>query len=86
MAEKKALYFDAGATEVWLCQLDGALDIFTSADPEKKLPNSPLFPISPSKSTLPKVGGSGQSAHWVFQPPTQSQLQQLPDQIPHACC
>ena len=53
MAEKKALYFDAGATEVWLCQLDGALDIFTSADPEKKLPNSPLFPDFPIQIDSP---------------------------------
>jgi Uma2 family endonuclease len=47
MAEKKALYFDAGASEVWLCQVDGSLEFFATANPEKKLPQSALFPDFP---------------------------------------
>jgi len=31
MAEKCALYFDAGAAEVWLCGLDGKLEFYTPA-------------------------------------------------------
>ena len=26
--EKRALYFDAGATEVWICNLDGSMSFF----------------------------------------------------------
>jgi hypothetical protein len=32
MADKKALYFDAGASEVWLCQLDGSREVFAASD------------------------------------------------------
>ena len=28
MAEKRALYFEAGAREVWLCELDGRLSFY----------------------------------------------------------
>jgi Uma2 family endonuclease len=30
--EKRALYFDAGATEVWICNLDGSFVFFVSPD------------------------------------------------------
>lgn len=41
MAEKRALYFEAGAQEVWFCGLDGALFFFT---PEGSLQHSALCP------------------------------------------
>lgn len=31
MDEKKALYFDAGASEVWFCDEDGSMTFFTAA-------------------------------------------------------
>jgi len=46
MREKIALYFDAGATEVWLCDEDGSLRYFTSPDTEVK--QSRLAPDFPS--------------------------------------
>lgn len=48
MAEKKALYFDAGASEVWLCQVDGTLEFFTTTAPESKLTHSTICPDFPS--------------------------------------
>jgi Uma2 family endonuclease len=30
--EKRALYFDAGAIEVWICKLDGSFIFFVSPD------------------------------------------------------
>ena len=30
--EKRALYFDAGASEVWICNLDGSITFFVSPD------------------------------------------------------
>jgi Uma2 family endonuclease len=30
--EKRALYFDAGASEVWICNLDGSITFFVSLD------------------------------------------------------
>lgn len=32
MAEKMALYFDSGASEVWFCEQDGTMTFFTAAD------------------------------------------------------
>ena len=34
MGEKRALYFDAGAREVWLCGLDGTMEFFLAVKPE----------------------------------------------------
>jgi Uma2 family endonuclease len=34
MREKRALYFDAGAEEVWFCRRDGQLEFFLAAAPE----------------------------------------------------
>lgn len=47
MREKMALYFDAGATEVWLCDEDGSLRFFSCAD--ERMERSaviPEFPLS----------------------------------------
>jgi len=30
--EKRALYFDAGATEVWICNLDGSMSFFSGVN------------------------------------------------------
>jgi len=45
MQEKMALYFDAGATEVWLCDDDGSLRFFTA--PETSVQQSLLAPDFP---------------------------------------
>ncbi|MGB6222978.1 Uma2 family endonuclease [Haloferula sp.] len=45
MREKMALYFDAGATEVWLCDDDGSLRFFSS--PGGQIKNSVLVPDFP---------------------------------------
>ena len=34
--EKRALYFDAGAAEVWICKLDGSITFFVSPDHETR--------------------------------------------------
>lgn len=46
MQEKAALYFDAGATEVWLCDDDGSLRFFTA--PGQQVAQSPLAPDFPN--------------------------------------
>ena len=43
--EKRALYFDAGATEVWICNLDGSMSFFSGVD--HQLPTSLLCPAFP---------------------------------------
>lgn len=53
MEEKKALYFDAGASEVWLCQPDGALEVFLAGDPEAKAADSEICPGFPSQIDSP---------------------------------
>lgn len=45
MQEKIALYFDAGASEVWLCHEDGSLRFFSA--PGKDLEKSRLAPDFP---------------------------------------
>jgi Uma2 family endonuclease len=45
--EKRTLYFDAGAAEVWICNLNGSISFFVAAGNE--LPASsicPVFPVS----------------------------------------
>lgn len=44
MDEKKALYFDAGAEEVWFCETDGSMRFFTAAGPVEASPRCPDFP------------------------------------------
>jgi Uma2 family endonuclease len=43
--EKRALYFDAGATEVWICNLDGSITFF--AGPDRQQSTSLLCPAFP---------------------------------------
>ena len=45
--EKRALYFDAGATEVWVCALDGSVSFFVS--PDHQLPTSSICPSFPDR-------------------------------------
>ncbi len=48
MAEKKALYFEAGAGEVWLCDEEGNMSFFTSPDgaATERSAHCPDFPVS----------------------------------------
>lgn len=46
MQEKMALYFDAGAAEVWLCDDDGTLRFFSS--PGAQIKTSAIFPEFPA--------------------------------------
>ncbi len=43
--EKKRLYFEGGAKEVWICSIEGELTFFVSA--EEVILNSKLFPDFP---------------------------------------
>jgi Uma2 family endonuclease len=45
--EKRALYFDTGATEVWICNLDGSMSFFAGADHE--VSTSVLCPAFPAR-------------------------------------
>jgi Uma2 family endonuclease len=45
ITEKRALYFDAGAAEVWVCALDGSISFFIS--PHQQLPASSICPPFP---------------------------------------
>ena len=45
--EKRALYFDAGAAEVWICGLDGSITFFVR--PNQQHPGSILCPVFPSR-------------------------------------
>src|SRR5271165_4079816 len=45
--EKRALYFDAGAAEVWICNLDGSITFFGS--PDHQLPASSICPSFPGR-------------------------------------
>jgi Uma2 family endonuclease len=47
--EKKRLYFDAGAREVWLCSNNGSITFFTSAG---QIPTSTLCPQFPKRIKL----------------------------------
>lgn len=51
MREKKALYFDAGACEVWFCSDSGAMS-FDLADSGGAAPASALFPTFPARIAL----------------------------------
>ena len=48
MAEKRALYFEAGAAEVWICRLDGAMTFLLRPDLEQR-DKSALCPDFPPK-------------------------------------
>jgi Uma2 family endonuclease len=45
--EKRALYFDAGATEVWICNLDGSIIFFVRPDLQRS--TSLLCPSFPDR-------------------------------------
>jgi Uma2 family endonuclease len=44
--EKRALYFDAGASEVWICALDGSISFFSA--PHQQVPSSSICPDFPA--------------------------------------
>jgi Uma2 family endonuclease len=44
MAEKQALYFEAGAQEVWICELDGRLSFYCGGDLCEDSEMCSLFP------------------------------------------
>jgi Uma2 family endonuclease len=41
MVEKRQLYFDAGAVEVWICDLDGTMTFAPKAEKSRLVPNFP---------------------------------------------
>jgi len=45
--EKHALYFDAGAAEVWICKLDGSISFFVGPDCHQL--NSLICPEFPNR-------------------------------------
>jgi Uma2 family endonuclease len=47
MAEKRALYFDAGAAEVWICKRDGSFGFFSA--PDHQIPRSVICPLFPER-------------------------------------
>jgi Uma2 family endonuclease len=47
--EKRRLYFEAGAKEVWICERDGRLRFFLAATPAKAATASALCPKMPSR-------------------------------------
>jgi Uma2 family endonuclease len=49
--EKKALYFDAGAKEVWLCSQSGAMTFF-AADGTPSMTASKICPRFPKQIKL----------------------------------
>jgi Uma2 family endonuclease len=51
LREKAALYFDAGAQEVWICSQDGAMTFLRAGD-NTPLEKSGLFPDFPAHITL----------------------------------
>lgn len=45
IAEKRALYFDAGATEVWICNLEGSFSFFVAPNHQQTISSlCPNFP------------------------------------------
>jgi hypothetical protein len=47
--EKRRLYFEAGASEVWICERDGRLHFFLKAAPAKASRSSVLCPEMPDR-------------------------------------
>jgi hypothetical protein len=48
--EKRALYFDAGAIEVWVCNLDGAMSFFSGVN--NQISTSSLCPDFPGADSV----------------------------------
>jgi Uma2 family endonuclease len=46
--QKRALYFDAGATEVWICNLDGSMSFFV-APQDQRTASSVICPAFPDR-------------------------------------
>ena len=44
LIEKRALYFEAGAQEVWFCDLMGNMSFFDPAGPRERSAMCPEFP------------------------------------------
>ena len=53
MREKTALYFDAGAREVWMCDSSGAMTFFQAAEATVPMSASAAVPDFPVRITLP---------------------------------
>ena len=49
MTCKRALYFNAGAKEVWQCDEDGVLTFFTPETPNNPTETSPICPDFPAR-------------------------------------
>lgn len=49
LEEKKRLYFEAGASEVWICGETGAISFFLAAQPDIEAPASQLCPGFPAQ-------------------------------------
>ena len=49
MNEKKQLYFEAGAEEVWFCRVDGKFEFYHRESPSELKPQSALCPNFPSE-------------------------------------
>lgn len=47
LAEKRALYFEGGAEEVWFCQQDRKMEFFAKDAPATAIPNSQICPDFP---------------------------------------
>ncbi len=47
MNEKKVLYFEAGAEEVWMCSEEGDMEFFGKSDPGHRLERSTISPDFP---------------------------------------
>jgi Uma2 family endonuclease len=56
MDEKRALYFDAGATEVWICNLDGSMSFFSGVGHEAA--TSLLCPAFPDRIPWQPLAGA----------------------------
>ncbi len=48
LAEKRRLYFEAGAEEVWICDLEGTMRFYVVSDPETEQSTSSRCPAFPS--------------------------------------
>jgi Uma2 family endonuclease len=61
--EKRVLYFDAGATEVWICNLDGSMSFFVG--PDRQVPRSSLCPEFPHAIPLTRLADTPAIKRWL---------------------
>ena len=52
LLEKKRLYFEADAEEVWICGEDGSLSFFLRSAPNEEAPGSDFCPTFPTQLPL----------------------------------